>query len=91
MFIGGYYPLMSSSSVAFGLQQTNQAILSSMNSAGPGSDMAALGASDKALALQHAQQETNYNYTYAWEQQSRQMEKKYWANRQQAIQNGYLF
>lgn len=91
MFPSGYYPMMPSNGGAFSVQQINQNIQASMNTAGPGSNVFALAALDKQQALQHVQAETNYNYTYAWEQQTKGMEKKYWDRRRQAIQQGYLF
>ena len=91
MINGAFLPMMQYNNAAFGLQQTNQALMASMNAAGPNSNSVALGASDKVMALQHAKLDTMAEYSYAEGQAAQKRMKDYWKNRQQAIQNGYLF
>lgn len=76
------------------MYQNNDAMYRALNRVGPDtspSEMAALAKFDKQYALNQAQNSVNYEYTSAWSEQLRRMQKQETEKRMQAIQNGYLF
>ena len=78
----------SSAGSMFGANQDRMALA---NSASPSSDPISLASQDKALAMQSAMAQTNYQVSQAMFAGAQNMKKKNQEQRERMLQNGVLF
>lgn len=78
----------NSAGAMFGVNQSRMALA---NSASPTSDASSLASYDKALALQGAAAQTNYQASQAMFAGAENLKKKNQEQRERMLQNGVLF